>query len=56
MDNPVPYDFVCKAVGRLLLESQFQLQQYQQKIGELNQKLAVEQQKRVEVEHGVRGT
>ena len=57
-DN-IPYDFVCRVIGQLLLESRFQLEQlnqeHQRRLGELQQKLAQEQQKRVEAQRGLSG-
>lgn len=57
--DTIPYDFICQFIGRFVLESQFQQeqlkQQFSQKVGELQQKLAQEQQKRVEAERGLSG-
>lgn len=52
--HQVPLDFVYKSIGRLLLETQYQLEQMSQRIGELQQKLVQEQQKRLETEAKLR--
>ena len=53
----IPYDFVCKVLGQLLLESRYQqellAQEHNRRLGDLQQKLASEQQKRVEAERGL---
>lgn len=50
----LPYEAVCRLVGRLFLETQFQLEQLREQAGksilDLQQKLAHEQQRRADAE------
>jgi hypothetical protein len=52
--HQVPYDFVCKSIGRILLESQFQLELLTQRVGELQKNYATLQQKAAEGEAKLR--